>query len=157
MSINQATYGEVEIFQAMIASGPVIIQERDGLLKTLLVKHGDKPLEELKWKFCGGKVWKGMDLEENALREAKEEIGVTAKLIRALKPIILWNEVPETGSGQSQAIVLIHYLAEIDEEPKQGEETLAMDWFDVSNLPNDCAPNVKEVINTYLAEKQAIN
>lgn len=157
MSINQATSGEVGVFQAMIASGPVIIQERDGLLKTLLVKHGDKPLEELKWKFCGGKVWKGMNLEENALREAKEEIGIKVRLLRPLKSIILWNEVPETGSDQPQAIVLIHYLAEIDEEPKQGEETLAMDWFDISNLPNDCAPNVKEVINAYLTEKQSIN
>lgn len=157
MVINQATSGEIGVFQTMIASGPVIIQERDGILKTLLVKHGDKPIEELKWKFCGGKVWEGMNLEENAIREAKEEIGVTVKLIRALNPMILWNEVSETGSDQPQAIVLIHYLAEIDEEPKPGEETLAMDWFDINNLPNDCAPNVKKVINAYLAEKQATN
>ena len=157
MSINQTTPGEIGVFQTMIASGPVIIQERDGVLKTLLVKHGDKPINELKWKFCGGKIWKEMNLEENAIREAKEEIGVTVKLLRPLKPIILWNEVPETGSEQPQAIILIHYLAEINEEPKQGEETLAMEWFEINNLPNDCAPNVKEVINNYLAEKQATN
>lgn len=157
MSINQTTPGEIGVFQTMIASGPVIIQERDGVLKTLLVKHGDKPMEKLKWKFCGGKIWKEMNLEENAIREAKEEIGVTVKLLRPLKPIILWNEVPETGSEQPQAIILIHYLAEINEEPKQGEETLAMEWFEINNLPNDCAPNVKEVINNYLAEKQATN
>lgn len=153
MSINQTILGEIGIFQAMIASGPVIIQKRDGILKTLLVKHGDKPIEELKWKFCGGKVWRGMNLEENAIREAKEEIGVTVRLLRPLKPMILWNEVPETGSNQPQAIILIHYLAEIDEEPKQGEEILAMEWFDINNLPSDCAPNIKEVISDYLLEK----
>lgn len=152
MSINNAIPEKIGIFQTMIASGPVIIQERDGVLKTLLVKHGDKPINELKWKFCGGKVWEGISLEENAIREAKEEIGVTVKLLRPLKPMILWNEVPETGSGQPQAIILIHYLAEINEEPKQGEETLAMEWLDINNLPNDCAPNVKEVINAYLSE-----
>ena len=157
MVINQATSGEIGVFQTMIASGPVIIQKRDGILKTLLVKHGDKPIEELKWKFCGGKVWEGMNLEENAIREAREEIGLTVKIIRPLKPMVLWKEVPETGSDQPQAIILIHYLAEINAEPKMGQETLDMDWFDINNLPNDCAPNVKEVINAYLAEKQATN
>lgn len=153
MSINKTVPGEAGIFQAMIASGPVIIQERGGVLKTLLVKHGDKPISELKWKFCGGKVWKGMSLEENAIREAKEEIGVEVKLLQPLKPIILWNEVPETESEQPQAIILIHYLAEIDEEPKQGKETLTMEWFELNNLPDDCAPNVKEVIKEYLSQK----
>lgn len=152
MSINNAIPEKIGTFQTMIASGPVIIQERDGVLKTLLVKHGDKPINELKWKFCGGKVWEGISLEENAIREAKEEIGVTVKLLRPLKPMILWNEVPETGSDQPQAIILIHYLAEINEEPKQGEETLAMEWLEIGSLPDDCAPNVKEVIKEYLSQ-----
>lgn len=153
MSINNTIPEKIGIFQTMIASGPVIIQEREGILKTLLVKHGDKPITELKWKFCGGKVWVDSSLEENAIREAKEEIGVTVKLIHPLKPMIIWNELPETGLDKPQAIVLIHYLAEITEEPKPGEEILAMDWFDINNLPDDCAPNVKAVIEEYLKTK----
>jgi ADP-ribose pyrophosphatase YjhB (NUDIX family) len=151
MSINEAIPEQIGIFQTMIASGPVIIQNRDGILKTLLVKHGDKPLEELKWKFCGGKVIAGESLEQTAEREAKQEIGVAVKLIKPLQPMIVWNEIPETGSSQPQAIVLIHYLAEISEEPIKGEEILAMNWFDVNNLPEDCSPNIKPVINEYLA------
>ena len=134
----------------MIASGPVIIQTRNGVEKTLLVKHGDRPIEELKWKFCGGKILKGMDLEENAIREAQEEIGVTVKLIKPLKPLIIWNEVPETGSEQPEAIILIHYLASINQEPTKGEQILAMEWFDINNLPDDCAPNIKPIIQNYL-------
>ena len=148
-NINKTISGEVGVFRNMIASGPVIIQERDGVKKTLLVKHGDKPLEQLKWKFCGGKIIKQLNLEENAIREAREEIGVTVRLIRPLKPMIIWNEVPETGDIQPQAIVLIHYLAEIDEEPLQGAEVLKMDWFDINNLPDDVAPNVRPVIAEY--------
>lgn len=154
MGINTTIPGEIGVFQTMIASGPVIIQNRDGILKTLLVKHGDKPIEELKWKFCGGKIITELTFEENAIREAKEEISLTVKLIRPLKPMILWNEIPESGSDKPQAIVLIHYLAEIDEEPKPGPETLAMDWFDINNLPDDCAPNVKEVITEYLNQEK---
>jgi ADP-ribose pyrophosphatase YjhB (NUDIX family) len=123
---------------------------RDGIEKTLLVKHGDKPIEQLKWKFCGGKILKGMDLEENAIREAKEEIGLEVKLIKPLKPMIVWNEIPETGSEQPEAIILIHYLATIDQEPIAGEQTLKMEWFDINNLPDDCAPNVKPVIENYI-------
>ena len=150
MDINKTIPGEIGVFRNMIASGSVIVQIRDGVEKTLLVKHGDKPIEQLKWKFCGGKILKGMDLEENAIREAKEEIGVEVKLIKALKPMVIWNEIPETGSEQPEAIILIHYLATINQEPKAGEQVLAMDWFDINNLPNDCAPNVRPVIEDYL-------
>lgn len=150
--INQTIKNEIGIFETMIASGPVIIQERDGVLKTLLVKHGDKPLAELKWKFCGGKILADADLEASAIREAREEIGVTVKLIKPLKPMIIWKEIPETGSDQPQAIILIHYLAEISEEPIKGEQILALDWFAINNLPSDSAPNVKPVIAEYLKQ-----
>ncbi|MFA6594141.1 MAG: NUDIX domain-containing protein [Candidatus Buchananbacteria bacterium] len=150
MGINTVIPGEIGIFQAMIASGPVIIQQRDGVLKTLLVKHGDKPLTELKWKFCGGKVLVDSTLEDNAIREAKEEIGVEIKLLKPLKPMLIWNEIPESGSEKPQAIVLIHYLAETAGEPVKGAETLEMGWFDINNLPNDCAPNIRPVIAEYI-------
>jgi len=148
--INQTIPGEIGVFTNMIASGPVIIQMRDGVEKTLLVKHGDKSIEELKWKFCGGRILKGMDLEVNAIREAKEEIGVEVKLIKPLKPLIIWNKIPEVGSRQPEAIVLIHYLATINQEPIKSEKALAMDWFDINDLPDDCAPNVMPIIQNYL-------
>ncbi len=151
--INKTIPGEIGVFNAMIASGPVIIQEREGIEKTLLVKHGDKPLEQLKWKFCGGKILKDMGLEENAIREAGEEIGVEVKLTKPLKPMIVWQEIPETGTQKPEAIVLIHYLATISEEPKKGEQVLAMDWFDINNLPEDCAPNIRPIIEEYLSIK----
>lgn len=147
MSINTALPGEIGIFETMIASGPVIIQTRDNIKKTLLVKHGDKPVEKLKWKFCGGKVIANASPEETAIREAKEEIGVDVKLLKPLKPLIIWNEIPETGSDKPQVIVLLHYLAEIAEEPIAGPEILAMEWFDINDLPADCSPNVFEIID----------
>jgi ADP-ribose pyrophosphatase YjhB (NUDIX family) len=146
-SINEVKEGEIGVFKTMVASGPVIIQEKDDIQKTLLVKHGDKPVENLMWKFCGGKLLKGMGLKENAIREAKEEINVEVKLIADLPVIELWNEVPESSSEKPELMILIHYLAEITEEPKVGEEVKAMDWFDVNNLPENCAPNVKPIID----------
>lgn len=155
MNINSTLSEENGVFASMIASGPVIIQMRDGVEKTLLVKHGDKPAEQLKWKFCGGKVFTGSDLEATAIREAEEEIGVAVRLIKPLKPMIIWNEKPETGIADAQAIILIHYLAEIDAEPTSGEQIVAMEWFDINDLPEDCSTNIRPVIEEYLNKKGA--
>jgi len=148
-SINQTKPGEIGLFNTMVVSGPVIIQEREGKLQTLLVKHGDKPIEELKWKFCGGRLFKNMSLKKNAIREAKIEIGLEVKTIGELPTIELWQETPEVNSEQPELIILVHYLAEIDGEPKKGEEVLDMQWFDINSLPNDCSPNIKPIIQAY--------
>ena len=148
-SINTAKQGEIGIFNTMVASGPVIIQPRDGILKTLLVKHGKKPLNQLKWKFPGGKLLKNSSLKDNAVREAKEEIGVEVKIISELPTLELWQEIPETGNQQPELIILVHYLAEIKNKPIQSNEILAMDWFNINKLPTDCAPNIKPIIKAY--------
>lgn len=148
-SINLTKTGEIGVFQTMVASGPVIVQRREGKLKTLLVKHGDKPRNQLKWKFCGGKLLKGWSLEENAVREAKEEIGVKVKIVADLPVITLWQGKPEGGKEKPELIILIHYLATINQTPKPGKEILALQWFDINRLPKDTAPNVRPVIQAY--------
>ena len=144
--INKVKEEELGVFKTMIASGPVIIQKKDGVLKTLLVKHGDKDEKDLMWKFCGGKLFKNSGLRENAIREAKEEIGIEVKLIADLPVIELWNEIPESGSAKPELIILIHYLATIKEEPKAGKEIKTMKWFDIKDLPDNCASNVKPIV-----------
>jgi ADP-ribose pyrophosphatase YjhB (NUDIX family) len=148
-SINQTILGEVDVFQTMVASGPVIIQKKDNELKTLLVKHGNKPISELKWKFCGGKLIKNYTLEDNAIREAKEEIGIKVTLVEPLPTLELWNEKPESGQYEPELIILVHYLAEIKDEPIQGKEIKDMQWFSIHNLPDDCQPNVYKIIDYY--------
>ncbi|HOZ36254.1 MAG TPA: NUDIX hydrolase [bacterium] len=148
-NINLTKASEIGIFKTMIASGAVIIQKNAGKLQTLLVKHGDKPLKKLRWKFCGGKLLKGWNLKENALREAKEEIGVKVKIIGELPTLALWQEKPETGQEQPELILLIHYLATINQKLRPGKEILAMQWFDINHLPKDCSPNIKPTIAAY--------
>jgi len=142
---NQTQENKIGIFNTMIASGPVIIQDN----KVLLVKHGDKPINELKWKFPGGRLLKNYSLKDNALREAQKEIGVTVKIVSELPTLELWDETPEIGTDKPELIILVHYLAEINQKPIQGKEVLAMDWFAIDNLPTDCAPNIKPIIETY--------
>lgn len=71
------------------------------------------------------------------------------KIIGPLGDVILWQEIPESGTEKPQVILLIHYYAEIEQEPVQGDEIKAMDWFDIDNLPADSAPNVVPIIAAY--------
>ncbi len=123
----------------IVASGPVIIENG----KVLLNKHGDDNY----WKFAGGKV-EDFDttLEEVAKREVMEEMGLEIEIIRPLKPMMI--------AFPDKVVVLIHYLATRRGEIKPGKDILAWDWFDTDNLPDDCAPNIKPVIEEYEETKK---
>jgi 8-oxo-dGTP pyrophosphatase MutT (NUDIX family) len=145
-SINKVKISEIGIFKTMVVSGPVVVQKKDGKWQLLLVKHGDKTVGKLKWKFCGGKLLKGWSLKNNAIREAKEEIGINVKIIADLPIWAIWKGTPDNGQEKPELIILVHYLAEIRQEPKQGREILAMRWFDINKLPVDCAPNIRPIV-----------
>lgn len=123
----------------LIASGPVII-END---KVLLNKHGEKKV----WKFPGGDIYeRSGTFEEWAKRRVKEEMGISCEIVKPLKPMIAW--------GEDKTIILIHYLArKTTDEIKPAKFIDAWDWVDINNLPEDCAPNIKPVIDEYLKTK----
>ena len=119
----------------VIASGPVIIKDN----KVLLNKHGESSL----WKFPGGDITEATgDLESWAVKKVKEEMGLEVKIVRPLKPMVIWQA--------DEVIVLIHYLAElVSTEIKPAEYIREYNWLDVDNLPEDCSPNIKPVIKEY--------
>jgi ADP-ribose pyrophosphatase YjhB (NUDIX family) len=121
----------------IIASGPVIIEKG----KVLLNRHGKR---ESGWKFIGGDIYerKGT-LEEWCICKAKEEMGVKVKIIRPLKPIIIWRK--------NETIILIHYLTKrVNKVIKPARNIREWGWFPIKRLPRNCAPNIKQVINEYL-------
>jgi ADP-ribose pyrophosphatase YjhB (NUDIX family) len=123
----------------IIVSGPVIIENE----KVLLNKHG----EVKQWKFPGGDIYeRNGTLEEWVIRRAKEEMGIECEIIKPLNPMIIWQE--------DKTIILIHYLAKRTSDKIEPAEFIdAWDWFDIKNLPSDCAPNIKPLIEEYLKEK----
>ncbi len=129
----------------IIASGPVII-END---KVLLNKHGDDTF----WKFPGGKV-ENFDfenpltsLETACQREVKEEMGISIKIIKPLKPMMIAK--PNDNDTQ---VILIHYLAKRLDEIIAGQDIIAWNWFDIHSLPEDCAPNIEPVLEEFLTK-----
>jgi len=131
----------------IVASGPVIIE--DG--KVLLNRHGDDNL----WKFPGGRVESadfdsGRDaLEMACKRESKEEMGIDVEIIRPFKTLM----VPHPEKSDT-IIILVHYLAKRIGEIKAGADIKEYDWFDLNNLPDNCAPNIKTIVEEFLKESK---
>lgn len=117
-----------------IASGPVIIKGG----KVLLDKHGDDPF----WKFPGGRVRDGESFQQTAMREAKEELGLDIALQG--EPIVLCFE--RQRNGVPETVLLIHYQATTSGEPRAQRDVREFAWHDIASLPDDCAPNVKPVV-----------
>ena len=118
-----------------IASGPVIIQ--DG--KVLLDKHGDDEF----WKFPGGKLRDDNSMRDNAIREVKEELSVDVELTG--DPYIMIVE------KDNHIIHLVHYSAKIvGGEVSEGRDVREYGWFDVNDLPDDCAVNIKPAVEHFV-------
>lgn len=127
----------------IIASGPVIIENG----KVLLDKNGSDPF----WKFPGGKIELSdltdaeHSLETAARRKVEEELGFDIEIIRPLKPMML-----KKPGNKNTIVVLIHWLSKRIGEVVPGGDTTEWAWHDIYNLPADCAPNIKPVIEDYL-------
>ena len=119
---------------SIIASGPVIIENNK-----VLLNREYKPDGISLWMFPGGEVEDfDASLEDACQREVKEEMGIEVEIIKPLKPIML-------HAGE-KIIILIHYLAKRVGDIQPGKETAEWAWHDLNNLPDNCAPNVYEII-----------
>lgn len=91
--------------------------------KVLLQKREDFRI----WEFPGGMVDPGETYAEAAIREAKEETGLTVKIVRHIADI-----------SQIQRDTMLHiYACKVvgGEIIKQGDETVDVGWFSVQSLP----------------------
>lgn len=127
------------MIKIIIASGPVIVEDH----KVLLNQHGDTEF----WKFCGGKVENfETTLIESAEREVKEEMGIEIEVINN-DPFIT-HTTKETPDGYVD-VILVHYLAKRIGEIKPGPDIRKWDWLDITNLPENLAPNINPVLRHF--------
>jgi ADP-ribose pyrophosphatase YjhB (NUDIX family) len=123
----------------IIASGPVIVENN----KVLLDKQGTDDF----WKFCGGKIKEGETLSETAIRRSKEELGIEIEL-QETTPFILYT-TKETPVDQPIDVILVHFMATRKNEIVPGNEVSEWNWFDINNLTENLAPNIKPVLKHF--------
>ena len=143
-----------------IGTGEKLEVHQKGLLHrafsvNIINRKGEFLLQQrAKIKYHSGGLWTnaccshphaGETLETAIHRRLKEEMGFDVEIIRPLKPML----VPKLGDPNTW-VALIHYLAKRLGEIKPGPEIREWKWFDINNLPEDCAPNIKPVIEEYL-------
>jgi len=123
----------------IICSGPVIIEDN----KVLLIK--EKKGENITpWLFPGGKVEDtDKDLESACARETKEEVGCDIEIIKQLETL--------NDTVNNTEVILHHFLCKRIGKIIPGETIVEWNWFDINNIPDDCADNVVQIIESSLS------
>ncbi len=116
----------------IIASGPVIVESN----KVILNQHGDTKF----WKFCGGQRKERESLMETAIRRAKEEIGITIKILNPTP--FLFHTIKEI-KDEKVDVILVHYLAKRIGRIKLGQDIRKSEWILLEDLKKEnLAPNI---------------
>lgn len=105
--------------------------------KLLMTKRNDpnRPEYHNKWEFPGGGVEFGETMEENLLREVREEVGYNVEIIKMLQYIAVESQQYPTFKYQ---VFLVPYVCKI----KNGNgnfsssESLGIEWFDLDDVLN---------------------
>ncbi len=121
----------------LIVSGPVIIRKGQVLLD---ISSGDAF-----WKFCGGQSREEETLRETAIRRAKEELGIDIKITDP-EPYIIY--IPKPGAEKTD-VLLVHWLADFNGDISPGPDVEKWEWFEISALPENIAPNIKPTLKHF--------
>ena len=113
----------------LIAVGVLVI-DKD---KALIIKRGEEPNKFL-WSIPGGLVEIGEELEEAAIREVKEEMGIDIKIE---KMIGIFNCINRNKNEIKYHYVIIDYIArEFTGSIKTNKEILDFKWMKFNELHN---------------------
>lgn len=105
---------------------------REGRVLLALKKRG---FGAGKWNGVGGKPEPGEPIEQTAVREAREEIGVTPLTPRRVATLDFYFPAVPVEQGWDQQ-VCVYIAHDWRGEPVETEE-MAPRWFDIARLPLD--------------------
>ena len=129
---------EIEVYQNPIPTVDIIIEvESKGIV---LIKRKNPPPG---WAIPGGFVDYGESLEEAAVREAKEETNLDAKLVRQLHT---YSDSKRDPRHHSISTV---YIAKAEGIPQAKDDALEIGIFNESNLPDQIAFDHRSILSDY--------
>lgn len=115
-----------------------VVIERDGRL--LLGRRGEGTQEAGKWSFPAGFVERGEIVEDAAIREAREESGLTV----TLGPLL------GLYSSRGETVVLAVFPAEaVAGEPAAGDDLERLGWFTPDALPPLAFPHDGDILSAW--------
>jgi ADP-ribose pyrophosphatase YjhB (NUDIX family) len=136
-----------------VGAGFGVILEKDG--KILLgMRHPDPDKADSafrssgEWCLPGGKLEWGESLEDGAIREVKEETGITIKNPQVISVHNCRNE-----HAHFMTVGLIAHEWDGDALIMEPDEIIKWDWFSLNNLPQPRYFPSFEVIENYLRKE----
>ncbi len=96
------------------------------------------------WVIPGGTLRDDETLQENARREAFEELGLEVEILEG-DPLACFIEFDE------RKIILFNYRAErTNSEITQGDEISEWGWFGADELPANVSPNIRQIVDHFM-------
>lgn len=140
--------GYIETLRGMIGNAPVILVRPSILIlnkagEILLVRHNDDT-----WGVPGGFMELGESVEEAAMREVQEEIGIKIKKLELFGVFSGKELYTKLRNGREYHNVVIGYVCtEFEGEPKpDGVEVLEAKFYKPTELPDKTDPYLKRKI-----------
>lgn len=116
-----------------------VLIERDG--RVLLGQRGEGTREPGKWSFPAGFVDRGEPVEAAAIREVREEVGLTVTL----------GALIGLFSAEGEPVVLAVFAAASAEgQPVAADDLVAVGWFAPDHLPGLAFEHDRRIINEWL-------
>lgn len=120
-----------------------VLIERDG--RVLLGQRGEGTREPGKWSFPAGFVDRGEPVEAAAIREVREEVGLTVEL----------GELFGLYSEEGEVVVLaVFAAASAAGEPVAADDLVAVGWFAADALPELAFAHDQRIIDEWLRRQQ---
>lgn len=108
----------------------VIFGQGEGDLKVLLVKRGNEPFKEI-WALPGGFLNSDETAEEGALRELREETGLTDVKVEQLFTF------SDPKRDPRDRVISIAYMAVVKLQDVKGEDDASeAKWFPLKEIPS---------------------
>jgi 8-oxo-dGTP diphosphatase len=132
--------GRVHFIDPKVAVALVI--ERDH--KLLLVRRANDP-ERGKWSMPAGFVDRGEDPAEAAVREGREETGLTVRITQ------LMDVLGKGGDTEGADILIVYRAAVVSGELMPGDDASEAGYFGLNDLPELAFASTRQVIAKWQA------
>ncbi len=110
--------------------------------KVLLVKRGNEPFAGM-WALPGGFVGMDEELEDAAVRELKEETGVTGVELEQMRT---FGTVGRDPRGRQITVVFMGLTKGVLREVQGGDDAAEARWFGIEALPGQMAFDHSEIL-----------